>query len=231
MFDVEKISKTVRVYEDGEMHTASNGRIGRYIFFPRAIEEHFTPVLPKSLTILDIGCGAAADHPLLKGYFDKKGIDTTLVGVDVNISLLHMTRDGLVTYPLEIDLEVDEEGITSISERVCSYTFRHRALIGWSLFDYFIKYNPSDSEIYHHIDAEMNPESGRWVMNQDFRTKLRFIEADAIALPFMDETFDVVIAENFLLGGSGGVYDRIRSEMFRVKRHSGLLLDEGKKKI
>ena len=216
---------TVRRYEDGEINTACNGRIGRYAFFPRLIEEHYGKSLPSKLTIMDIGCGAAADHPLLLDYFTKKGVRLNLIGVDVNPDVLNLTKEGRLTLPLEVDLELDERGKPAISKGMGSYRDRKRAVLPRRVQDFYESVSGADQS-YTHIDLSISKESGRWVMRPEWRRRLHLVRADAVSLPFPNNIADIVIAENFSFHSSEGIWGRIYKDVMRVLKPNRKLLGD-----
>jgi ubiquinone/menaquinone biosynthesis C-methylase UbiE len=224
----ENIQKTVQEYPDGVIEVASNGRIGRYCFFPKKIQKHYGGRFPSKLTVLDVACGAAADHPLLYDFFDKKGIELVLIGIDINEKLLQITKEGLVTYPLEVDLQVDSQGRISIEKNMSSYRYRNKAFFPNSIYDYFTKWKKGHkfTKPLLHIDNIINEESGRWIMNPEYRKRLDLKCEDATQLPFEDNYADVIIAENFLFGCNEGVHKRINDEIDRVLKPNGLYLGD-----
>lgn len=224
----KNIQKTIRAYPDGIIEVASNGRIGRYCFFPKKIQNHYKKNLPSKLIILDVACGAAADHPLLYDFFDKKGIELILIGIDVNKQMLHLTKEGLVTYPLEVDLQVDSKGKISIEKNMSSYRYSKKAFFPNSISKYFTQFkNDYDStKPLLHIDSIINKEGGRWIMNQEYRQRLDLRCEDATQLPFEDNYADVIIAENFLFGCNTGVHKRINAEIDRVLKPNGIYLGD-----
>jgi len=218
-----------REYHDGRIVRASNARIGRYRYFPRQIADHYRGNLPNRLSIVDVGCGGAAEHPLLVDYFEKRDVHITLVGVDVNGKLLRLSKEGLVSYPLEIDLLLDRSnGKISVDRCMASYPDRKKVSFPRSIYDYFVEagYNRRRYRRILHIDESINLESGRWSMRPEWRKRLNLVCADATCLPFDDGIADVVIAENFFMGSDEGVYHRIRLEMGRILKPNGLFLGD-----
>ena len=224
MIEEQAIFRTHKTYKDGTIDVASNGRIGRYCFFPKRIVDHYAGELPDPLTIIDVGCGAAADHPLLLDFFRRRGVETLLIGVDVNHELLHLVKEGRVTYPLEIDLQVDEKGKVSIDHRMCSFRSRRLASLPANLNQQFSRW---DGEDVLHINEYTNKEAGRWMMKPKHRSRLNLACADATAFPLGDAVADVVIAENFFYFDTRqGVSRRIRKELGRILKPSGLYLGD-----
>lgn len=224
MNDLSCIFRTVRQYEDGVIYVASNSRIGRYCFFPKKIKKHYNKI-PQKLIILDVGCGGAADHPLLYDYFDKLKIDLTLIGIDVNKELLDKVKIGNVTYPLEVDLVIESKGKLSFEEGMSSYNYRHQAYFPKNIENIFSKEKIEHSQKYH-IDNGINIRGGRWTMGAKYLSRLNLIEADALNLPFPNNFADVIIAENFLFGDTQGISNRINNEINRVLKPEGLYLGD-----
>jgi len=234
----KSLQHVIKEYPDGTIDVVSNGRIGRYCFFPFEIEKHYRlrgQSLPKELIILDVGCGGAADHPLMHDYFDRRGIELILIGIDVNEQMLDLTRKGKVSYPLEIELIADESGKLHFfgGDEVTSKNLR--AYLPTSVTHYFKKCIPKNGDGILHLEkfiddhiCEKNPAPSRWVMKPECRERLDLRAIDAVSMPFSDCFADVIIAENFLFGFQGGVYRRIREEITRVIKPDGLYLGNGR---
>jgi SAM-dependent methyltransferase len=211
-------------YPDGEIVINSNGRIGRYLFFPSDIVKYYNGKLPSELTIIDVACGAAADHPFVMDYL--KDIKLNLIGVDINHGTLHYTVNGEVSYPVNNTFAIDQKGL--LCNRGYAFipngrTFKDAGL--YKVSKYFEKCNRDANNVIH-LDSTHNMFEDRWIMKPEYRKKLNLIVADATELPFPNNIADVVIAANFLFGSNVSVARRINAEIDRILKPDGLYLGD-----
>ncbi|MFT4261724.1 MAG: methyltransferase domain-containing protein [Candidatus Woesearchaeota archaeon] len=209
---------TEKEYPEGIISVASNGRIGRYVFFPKMIEAHFNYKLPKKLVMVDVACGAAADHPLLYDFFDKKNVELTLIGVDINEETIRHTLEGKIAYGLECDNILENNKLSF--DRDLSSEQKFKDMYSYDdIEEYFDVYK---KKIFDGVvNIALNKKDKAWIMNTKSRERLDLRIQDATKLDFETNYADIVVCENFLFGRKDELGNKIRFEMDRILKPGG----------
>jgi len=214
-------------YDDGELFTYSNSRIGRYIFFPNDIRRHYNNDLPKELTIVDVACGAAGEHPFLMNQFRK--IKLNLIGVDINYRTIGFAKAGQISYPIDNGFMLDDNNRLSKSDKYPVYPYQKdfKTASRYNVYKFFDSWDDSSPD-FIHVDSCQNTSEGRWIMKKELADCLNLIVADAASLPFPDKFADVIISANFLYGSDCPVSKRIYAEIARILKPNGLYLGDNR---